>query len=82
MCFPNVSRVESKAFKDCSGLTRVILPKCSYIGDDAFSGCTSLKYLSLPGMAITTAMNIRFGTTSSNLKLWGVPDGCLVSCTI
>ena len=42
------SRLEENAFKDCVGLTGLVLPKSiTYIGNYALSGCTSLTDLSM-----------------------------------
>ncbi len=57
--------IENNAFKDCSSLTSIEVPKTvSIIGDSVFSGCSGLTKLTLPfiGTSITpTGTNARFG---------------------
>ncbi|MGI6359509.1 MAG: leucine-rich repeat protein [Acholeplasmatales bacterium] len=57
--------IETQAFKDCSSLTSIEVPKTvSIIGDGAFSGCSGLTKLTLPfvGTSISpTGTNARFG---------------------
>lgn len=44
-----VTCISEYAFKDCSGLTSVTIPKSvTSIGEGAFSGCSSLESISLP----------------------------------
>jgi hypothetical protein len=41
---PNsVSEISAEAFKDCTSLTSIQIPKSTTIGDKAFEGCTKLK---------------------------------------
>jgi hypothetical protein len=40
------------AFRDCVGVTRIILPiSVKTVGEEAFSGCSSLSYVKLPGVS-------------------------------
>ncbi|MBR4729626.1 MAG: leucine-rich repeat protein [Prevotella sp.] len=44
-----VRNVMPEAFKNCTGLKKVVLPEGLYsIGDEAFAGCTSLKSITIP----------------------------------
>lgn len=43
-----VTGIGAYAFKDCSGMTKVVVPPTvEYIGSGAFEGCTSLSYIDL-----------------------------------
>ena len=45
-----VAGIAEKSFKDDTTLEEVVIPKCvTYIGTDAFSGCTNLKKVTYKG---------------------------------
>lgn len=68
-----VSEIKDTAFKGCTNLERIILPKnVNKLGRDAFGGCTSLKVVEIrneSGTDPTNACNISLTYTSfPNLK--------------
>ena len=91
-----VNRIEKEAFKNCSHITKVILPESIAepgIGDEAFSGCTSLTEINIPeGASIgyyafkgcTSLSSISFLPTSLTRISQGMFEGCtgLTSITI
>lgn len=47
----SVTEIGRLAFRDCVGLTEIILPtSVTYIGSYAFDGCTSLSKITMPGV--------------------------------
>lgn len=49
-----VTKIGSKAFSGCSGLTSVAIPDCvTSIGSSAFSGCTGLTSVNIPDSVIS-----------------------------
>ena len=44
-----VTKIKSRAFQNCSKITKVVIPKnVTSIGDSAFSGCSGLKAITIP----------------------------------
>ena len=58
-----VSKVGSYAFFNCTALTSVYMPKCSYIDDSAFNSCTNLTQVYLNSVSIITKI---YSDTFSN----------------
>ncbi len=55
-----ITTIDDKAFKNCSTLTEIILPKAlKTIGDSAFEGCEKLTTVTLPS-TVTTIGNSAF----------------------
>lgn len=91
-----VNRIEKEAFKNCSHITKVILPENNaiyVIGNEAFSGCTSLTEINIPeGVSVgysafkgcTSLSSISFLPTSLTVIPQGAFEGCtgLTSITI
>ena len=46
----NVTSIGNSAFRNCTSLTSIDLPKVTSIGSDAFYGCTSLTSIDLPNV--------------------------------
>ena len=60
----NVTYIESKAFKNCSGLTSINIPNSvTYISLSAFAGCTSLTSLTIPS-SVTSIGDYAFSDCS------------------
>ncbi len=50
MDLPQVTRLEWRAFADCTNLETISLPNVTYIGNNAFDNCTNLETISLPNV--------------------------------
>ena len=44
------TRLEARAFADCTNLETISLPNVTYIGNEAFDNCTNLETISLPNV--------------------------------
>lgn len=73
----NVVAVQADAFKGCTGLTQVELPATiANIGNDAFSGCSDMKYLlSRATVPPTLGTGVFTGINFTNCKLFAARDG-------
>ena len=70
----NVTRIYSKAFKDCTGLTSISIPDgVTVIESSAFEGCTQLASIAFPSN-LKTIGNYAF-RNCSNLTSIVIPDG-------
>lgn len=69
------AHIEKEAFKNCSGLKTVITDTLSYIGEGAFSGCTSLHSFYLSNLQPPTIDVSAFENTNAN-KILHVSKGC------
>ncbi|MBQ9325524.1 MAG: leucine-rich repeat domain-containing protein [Clostridia bacterium] len=68
-----VARIGNRVFKDCKGITEVVLPgKLREIGDEAFSGCVKLKAINLPQNIVQIGARAFYGCTS--LKKISLPE--------
>jgi hypothetical protein len=69
---PVCTTIGSSAFKGCSHLEKVVLPKMTTgIKADAFRGCVGLKTMSFPKMEVSTLASHRD---------WGLPGNVEVTC--
>lgn len=61
--FPNCVKLRDSAFRNCTSLTKVYLPKVSAVGSGnnyIFSGCTSLVTVALPSITGFNSLPIGF----------------------
>ncbi|KAL3931912.1 MAG: hypothetical protein SGBAC_011091 [Bacillariaceae sp.] len=87
---PNVTRIHSKAFKNCPILTHVSLPSSSslkVIGENAFNNCRSLKSIWIPP-SVEVIGSGAFCDCSSletvvlpRVGLKAIPHACFIRCT-
>jgi len=62
---PEVSLVGQSAFRGCSKLKRVFLPKCTEIHNGGFRACSGLEYLSIPSITkIYNRMSMDYASIS------------------
>lgn len=74
--FSGVKSLPTEAFKNCSRLTEIILPRnLTSIGDSAFSGCTSLVSISIPEGVTHISNELFWGCTS--LVSVTIPEGVI-----
>lgn len=70
-----VRSVRSSAFKNCTGITEVILPEAvSYIGPSAFAGCTAMTRITIPKKLSTIAGNAYDGCTAINTVIYNAEN--------
>lgn len=69
-----VTTIAASAFKECTSLTNIVLPKnLTTIGDSAFSGCTGLTSIELPTSVDSIGRYAFSGC--SNLQQINIPEG-------
>ena len=68
-----VTKIKSRAFQNCSKITKVVIPKnVTSIGDSAFSGCSGLKAITIPDKVTSIGDSAFSGC--SGLKAITIPD--------
>ncbi len=69
----NITRIESSAFFNCTGLTSITIPdSVTKIGYSAFAGCTGLTSVTIPDSVTKIEMEAFYGCT--NLTSITIPD--------
>ena len=69
-----VTRIESGAFRDCTGLTTVVIPdSVTYINSDAFNGCSNMQSVEIPD-SVTYIGAFAF-SNCANLQSIVIPEG-------
>ncbi len=77
ICGKVVNGIAHRAFKDCSSMVTVSIPETiTYVGDNAFDGCTSLTYYEKNGL------NYLGNEWNKNLYLVGSPNKNATSASI
>jgi len=82
----NVTRINYDAFKDCTSLVTLTLPNTiTYLGNNAFQGCTNLTHIDMNGV---TSIQSNCFYNCSSLEISTVPasvttigSGAFASCT-
>jgi hypothetical protein len=68
----DVSKIDSNAFKDCTGLTNIILPDTvTSIEENAFSGCSNLTSLTIPNSVTSIGKSAFYNCGFTNIT---IPD--------
>ena len=67
---PRVQQILAQSFLNCTGISRLEFPNATIVGTQAFTGCTSLKYVCLSSMP----------KAEVNPESLGINSGCIVVC--
>ncbi len=69
--FSSITEIQDEAFRGCSSLTSLYLPKgVTKVGEKAFTGCSALKYMAILAPQVVEAQNCG---VSKNVTIF-VPD--------
>jgi len=76
---PKMSTIEERAFLNDTNLTTVIFPEnsdCTYIGENAFEGCTKLTSIIIPKSVTNIGDNAFNGCSKLSSVLFESPSSC------
>lgn len=69
---PNCEELEDYVFWDCIDLTSASFPALTTIGNSAFAGT---------GLTTLVLSSISRSDVQTNAQQWGIPTGCVVTCS-